>query len=215
MNRETRLCVFAILGLLGLTLFLSPTVGIQPLAQDVQPGAGALSDPILLTKPSAVHPEENPDAASAYLQIAGQALKPELSDVVWNTPSGFPGCIYANGAGLYDLVWWNAPITPPAGATLTNLRVFVRDNHLANSHAALGVVDQYGVIVTSWEGYSEGMGGTEYFDIPIPDHVVNYATYSYLLRWQPVHANFNEMICGFRLSYIPVVGSLYLPSVFR
>jgi hypothetical protein len=165
-------------------------------------------------EPAPVDPGEERAAASASLQVAGAALRPENSaDVEWAVPVlDNPGCIYAESGDPSG--YWNAPIYLPQGATLTKLQVYVYDaSDVANGEAALGLVDAYGNWSSGWGGFSSGSGGNTSFEISIPNHQVDYATYSYLLWWKPNVVGADMKICGFRLFYTPPTRLSYLPAI--
>jgi len=214
MNRIARLSVFAVLGLLALALVLSPATSQQLQAQDPQRGTDARGDRTRPQADPAVYPEEEPDTASAHLQIPGALMRPENSaNVEWAVFYDHPGCIYA-GAGSAD-TWWNGPIYPPQGATLTSLRVYLYDGSVADSQARFAVLGAYGDMAGNYPGSSYGIDGFGWFDIPIPNVVVDHAAYSYIVWWQPNQLGNTMMICGYRLYYTPAGGMVYIPTVPR
>jgi hypothetical protein len=213
MNRVVKLCLVAGAGLAVLALAVSLLPVSRPQAQEggAPPDGGRVSG-----EPAPAQPDAKLDAVSAHLQVAGSALRPENSaDVEWAVPElNIPGCIYAESGDPYG--YWNAPIYPPQGATLTKLGVYVYDaSETTNAEAYLGVVDAYGTVVAGWNAYSSGSGGNSYFEVAIPNHQVDYAAYSYLLWWRPGELGTNMKICGFRLYYTPAGATSYLPAIMK
>lgn len=211
MDRITKLCLAATAGLITLALVLGLLPASRPQAQEGGLPPDGRRGPV---EPVIASPEEQTDAASANLQVAGSALRPENSaDVEWAVPkTGNPGCIYAESGDANG--YWNAPIYPPQGATLTKLEVYVYDaSDTANTHGILGFVDAYGTVVGEWHVYSSGSGGNTVLEINIPNHQVDYAAYSYLLWWQPGVVGASMKVCGFRLYYTPPGGLSYLPVI--
>jgi hypothetical protein len=210
MKRIVKLSMVAGAGLIALALAASLLPMGRPRAQEggVTPDRGPAP-----AEPGPVYPEDAADAASATLQVAGAVLRPENSaDVEWAVPvAGTPGCIYAVSGDPDG--YWNAPIHPPQGATLTKMVAFVYDaSDAADGEAVIGVVDAYGNWVVGWGETSSGSSGSTYVEIPIPNHQVD-PDYSYLLWWQPGVLGADMKICGFRLYYTPAGGTNYLPSV--
>jgi len=213
MNRVAKLCLVAGAGLTVLALAASLLPVNRPQAQEgaAPPNGGRVSG-----ESAPAHPDAEMDAVSAYLQVAGSALRPENSaDVEWAVPAlNNPGCIYAESGDPSG--YWNAPIYPPQGATLTKLGVYVYDaSDTASGEAIFGIVDAYGNVIDGWVGYSAGNSGNTLFEIAIPSHQVDYANYSYLLWWRPTLVGPNMKICGFRLYYTPPGGTSYLPAVMK
>lgn len=213
MKRIAKLRLVASAGLIALVLAASLLLVSRPRAQegDAPPNGGRMSG-----EPAPAYPDAEVDGVSAYLQVAGAALRPENSaDVEWAVPAvNDAGCIYAESGDPYG--YWNAPIYPPQGATLTKLGVYVHDaSDTAAGEAVIGVVDAYGNVVQGWVGYSSGSTGNSFFEIAIPNHQVDYANYSYLLWWKPNLVGPNMKVCGFRLYYTPPGGTSYLPAVMK
>jgi hypothetical protein len=141
-------------------------------------------------------------------------LRPENSaDVEWAVPAiGNTGCIYAESGDPSG--YWNAPIYPPQGATLTKLEVYLYDaSEAVNAEVILGIVDAYGNWVYGWGGLSYGASGNTLVEINISNHQVDYGAYSYLLWWKPNVVGTGMKVCGFRLYYTPAGGVRYLPVV--
>lgn len=213
MNKIVRLSLVAGVGLIALALAASLWPASRPRAQegDAPPNRGPAS-----AEPAPVYLEDERDAVSASLQLAGAVLRPENSaDADWAVPvSGSVGCVYAE-SGDPD-AYWNAPIYPPQGATLTKMVVYAYDaSDTKNGQAIFGIVDAYGNWVVGWGESSSGSSGNTYFEIPIPDHQVDYGSYSYLLWWKPGLVGPDMKICGFHLYYTPPGGTNYLPSVMK
>ena len=213
MNRTAKVCLGAGAGLIALVLAASLLPVSRLRAQDGGEPSRRGRDSV---EPSPVHAEEETDADSAALQVAGAALRPENSaDVEWAVPKvGTAGCIYAESGDPKG--FWNAPIYPPQGATLTKLGVYVHDfSNTADAYGGIGVVDAYGNVLHEWYSFSSGSSGNTYFEIAIPDHQVDYAAYSYLLWWRPNLLGANMKLCGFRLYYTPPGWIVYLPETMN
>ena len=213
MNRIVKLAMVAGAGLLVLALAASLLPVSRPQAQE---GVPPQNDGRISGEPAPAQPDAEMDAVSAYLQVAGAALRPENSaDVESAVPTtGYAGCIYAESGDPNG--YWNAPTYPPQGATLTKLGVYVYDaSDTANSRFSLGVIDATGNVLYEWGGYSAGNSGNTLFEIGISNHQVDYANYSYLLWWRPTLVGPNMKICGFRLYYTPPGATSYLPSVMK
>lgn len=156
-------------------------------------------------------PEGHVDA-TAYLRVTGSALKPRDNDVVWQSDS-WGGCGYASSGDASTV--WNTPLYLPQGATVTMLRMYVDDTSADNCWGWFTVYDLYGEIVAEWGVQSSGTPGEAYFDVDIPDYVIDYGIHSYLLNWRPLDTGSDMQLCGFRVFYTPPPGSLFLPGVMR
>lgn len=213
MNRVVKLCLMTAVGLTVLALAASLLPANRPQAQEgaAPPNGGRVSG-----EPAPALPDAELEAVSAHLQVAGSALRPEYSAAVESAvpTSGYVGCVYAESGDAW--AWWNAPIYPPQGATLTKLQAYVQDwSDTANARVSIGVVDATGNALFEWSGYSSGNGGNAVVEITIPNHQVDYANYSYLLWWRPIQLGPDIKICGLRLYYTPPGGTAYLPSVMN
>jgi hypothetical protein len=211
-NRITKLCLVAAAGLMALALAASLGPVSRPQAQE---GGLPRDDRRGPMEPAPVYPQEQTDAVSAHLQVPGSALRPENSaDVEWTVPVANFGCIYAESGDPSG--YWNVPIYPPQGATLTKLQVYVYDlSDTTDASGGIGVVDAYGNVHGDWWGYSSGSSGNTFFEVAIPNHQVDYAAYSYLLWWRPGVVGTNMKICGFRLFYTPPVRTSFMPAVLN
>ena len=209
MNRMTRLALAVIGSLLVLALALSLAPASPLQAQDPQPG-----DRRAPAEPPAAEPPDSANAASAALQLPGAALRPEFSAAVETaTDNTNYGCAYVESGNAS--VFWNAPIYPPQGATLTSLRVNLYDASASNSTVYLAVLGANGDLVHSWFASSTGSGGWTYFVISIDGHVVDYNAYSYILWWKPNAVGDTMMLCGLRLYYTPPGGLNHMPAVMN
>lgn len=208
MNKIMKFCYLVCAGLIILILAVSVVPMNHSQAQDEDPqDTERISGDL-----PAVSLNESLDAVSSHLQIAGAALRPENSaDVEWAVPVlNTVGCIYAESGDPNG--YWNAPIYPPQGATLTKLQVYVYDaSSTASAFGGIGIVDAYGNIVYGYGSYSAGDGGYSFFEVGIPNHQVDYVSYSYLLWWQPREIGTNMKVCGFRLFFVP--STTFLPLI--
>lgn len=165
-------------------------------------------------EPPAVYPEDELDAASAYLQVPGSALRPENSpSAEWTVDAAYPGCIYVESGSVLDL--FNVPIYPPRGATLTKARVYVYDASAYDTLVMLDVFRPYGDEQYTWANHSSGSGGYSYFEISIPNHVVDYSLYSYAFGWLPSRFGTEIRLCSIRLYYLPAGGLTYMPAAMK
>jgi hypothetical protein len=172
------------------------------------PGPGSLAEP-------PAYPEDELDLVSAYLRVPGSALRPAYSSYAQSAldPNRL-GCAYAL-SGDPDWVWV-APIYPPQGATLTNLRFYVYDTSASeDQQVRLVVLDYYGDEAYTFNGYSSGSSGYGLVDIDLGGHVVDYTNYSYLLNWWPHEVGTAMKICGFNLYYTPAGAKAYMPAVLK
>jgi len=160
-------------------------------------------------------PEQDAPQGTSYLQVAGAAMRPESSDLVeWKVNPTYLGCIYASSGDPNQ--WWNAPVFPPQGATISMVRVYWFDGSSSyEGRVGFGVVDGTGYVVHSWLENSSGNSGNGYVDIPLPNHVVDYSNYSYIVWWRPNLLGDTMEICGFRLYYTTPGGVQYLPSILK
>ena len=218
MNRVPKVSIVVAGGMLVLAL----AAGLQPAgpsrAQDPAPGPGApdgRAGPLALPSIDPIYPEEEPDLASSHLQVSGAALVPGSSNYTERAVSEERyGCVYL--ASGNPTIWWSAPVYPPNAAILTELRAYVYDvDGTYDSYVYLAVLSAYGSLVDYWYGVSTGSTGYGTITINIPDHLVDYGAYSYLLMWLPVHGGPSMMNCGFRLSFVPPGGVKYLPAAMN
>ncbi len=212
MNRNRRfqlaVAIVAVLVTLSMLIWRSAAPAVQAQEGD------RLSDRFQSAEPPAVYPEEELDAASAYLQIPGSALRPENSpSAEWTVDANYPGCIYIESGNVLEM--FNVPIFPPRGATLTKVRVYVYDASAYDTLLMLDVFRPYGDEQYAWANHSSGSSGYSYFEINIPNHVVDYSLYSYALRWLPCRLGPEIRLCSMRLYYFPAGGLNYLPAVMK
>ena len=233
MNRSVKFGVFAVVALLALALVAAPSSGQPPQVQEPEPQVGVTSTgtgtaPAELPAPNVQGtglegstaqgratgaPEEEPDLVSAYLRIPGTTLKPRVSDVEWGT-SGDGGGLYATSGNVYT--WFNAAVYLPHGSTVTMVRVYVGDtNGSKNCQGYFTVYDLFGNIVREWGSNSAGINGDDWFDVAIPDELINYSLYSYVVNWQANELGNDMVLHGFRIFYTPPGGKAYMPSVLR
>lgn len=157
--------------------------------------------------------EEQEVDATVSLRVAGSVLKPRESDVEWEA-GGDGGCVYASSGNAYT--WWNAPIYLPRDATVTTMRIYVDDTSASNGTGVFTVYDLYGSIHDEWGVSSSGAGGNAYFQVTIPDHVINYDLYSYVVNWHSTVVGDTVQLCGFRIYYTPppFLGA-FLPATLK
>jgi len=153
---------------------------------------------------------EEPLATTRYLRVTGSVLRPRENDVDYAWGAG-GGCIYVKAGD--DFTVWNTPIYLPQGATVTQLRMFVNDASTSNCQGFFSVYDLWGDLVYEWSATSNTSSGLSYWDAAIPDHIIDYETYSYVVNWRPQDTGADMQLCGFRLSYTPPLGSTFVPSV--
>jgi hypothetical protein len=211
-NRTIKLASIVMGVLLALVLALSFAPGSGTRAEGEPPGGRAPSDRARSLARPPVYPEEEVSTAIAHLAVAGSVLRPEESSTVeWAVSQTRHGCIYAVSGDRW--VYWNGPIDLPQGATVTNLRVYVYDASAENGEMYFGVVDHWGYTAYAWSGLSSGASGDQYFDIAIPNEVIDYSSYAYLFWWRPRELGSNMMLCGLRIDYFPPGGLGYLPLI--
>jgi hypothetical protein len=212
MNRLTRI----VLGVGGVLLVLVLVLGGRPAAgmrAQVQPeGSLPSSAPggLALKSPAAAEPE--PAAAEAYLRISGSALKPRDSDAEWASGAD-GGCIYVSG-GNSEVVF-NAPLSLTQGSTVTMLRMYVNDTSVESCIGWFTAYDWSGHIAFEWAVQSNTAAGETWFDVDIPDQVIDYGAYSYVVNWRPQDVGPGMQLCGFRIYYNPPGGLKYMPAVMR
>jgi hypothetical protein len=231
MNRSIKLGVLAVIALLVLALAAVPSSGQPSQAQEkplpAAPAAGTGTAPADAAPPNtqgtavegsvprgaaAVH-EAEPDLVSAWLRIPGTTLKPRASDVEW-AAGGDGGGIYATSGNQYE--WFNAAVYLPQGSTVTMLRVYVGDTNAGKTcQGYFTVYGLYGGIHQEWGGNSAGISGDGWFDVSIPNEVIDYSSYSYVVNWQAAELGSDMVLYGFRLYYTPPGGKAYMPSVLR
>ena len=212
MNRKITLGGLPVVGLLVLAL-IAGAGGDRPLQaqeQAVVTGTGTAEG----TAPEGGETrakEKEPELVSAYLRIPGTALKPRASTVEW-ADGGQGGGIYATSGDTYQ--WFNAGVYLPQGSTVTMLRVYVNDTNASNNCSAyFTVYDLWADINQEWGSTSAGIDGENWFDIDIPDEVIDYGTYSYVVNWSPRELGDDMVLYGFRIYYTPPGGKAYMPSI--
>lgn len=231
MTKTVRFSTLAILGLL--VLALSPAAVRQPMAQepagDAPPplsAAGESSAAVIQPEPDWTS-SSNPGYAGPVgqpaepdyeiddtrsLRVNGSSLKPRDGDVVWAS-SGPGGCGFASSGNQSTV--WNTPVFLPQGSTVSALRMFVNDSSAADCWSWFTVYDLYGNVVDEWGVASDTTAGETSWQVPIPEHVIDYNLFSYALNWRPNDTGSDMQLCGFRLFYTPPAGTAFLPSVKR
>jgi hypothetical protein len=211
-----KLGVSVIAGLLVLGLVAGVGSGRPPQAQELpaMSGTGRGTAEGFTPDGGATRAQEGePELVSAWLRIPGTTFKPRQSDVDWG--------IGGNGGGIMATAgdtstWFNAPVYLPHGSTVTMVRVYVHDtNGTHNCWAYFTVYDLYGEIQDEWGLSSSGINGDSWFDISIPNTVIDYSTYSYVLNWQPNELGSDVALLGARIYYTPPGGKAYVPAVLR
>jgi hypothetical protein len=212
MIAKMRLSMFLrlILTLVAMLVLLGSTARAQVGSAEAPTGRGAGQGQAGVSASA----DAQPQAPSAYLQATGSALRAEnTADVEASVDNLRYGCLFASGGQAAS--FFSTPIFPPPGATLTMLRAYVHDTSAADSVVGVSVLDKYGYLFATWSGNSQGSSGDYTIEIAIPNHVVDYASYSYQVWWQPNQLGSNMMICGFRLYYLPLGGFVHLPAVMK
>jgi len=219
MNRIARVSIVVLAGLVAVVLALSLAPESRLRAQGALPGPEGRTSPrgegASDRQPPPALPDVEPDSASAYLAVPGSVLRPENSEAVeWAVSVGYPGCLYASSGDGSQ--WFNAPLSLPAGSTVTNARVYYYDATTAHGTFEIVALDLYGAQVTGWYAVSSGSGGFGWVDIPISNLVIDYAHYTYLLWWKPGGVLGDDMmVCSYQLFYNPPGGLNYMPSVLK
>lgn len=241
MKRSGWTALLALVGLLALALILNPVAsqrleaqgtlwGAEQNAHQARPVATVGSsgeeppnppelpwpystDPGYVPSQTQAPEEETEINANAYLRVPGSVLRPRTNNVDYTSGSG-GGCIYATSGDTGTV--WNTPLYLPQGSTVTWLRMFVNDTSDKDCIGWLTVYDLYGKIHQEWGVYSSGTPGEAFFSVDIPDLVIDYVNYSYVLNWRPRDTGNDMQLCGFRIFYTPPPGyHQLLPSIMR
>lgn len=152
--------------------------------------------------PALAAPDPEPQGGTLVsLRVPGSALRPRESNVSY-TVNGSGGCSYVTAGSTFTV--WNYALTElPQGARVDTLRMYYSDTSASNTTAWFTVYDLYGAIVDEWSVSSSTSAGNSFNDSAAIDHVINYATYSYLLNWRPNVSGSTIQLCGFRVFYAP------------
>ena len=205
--------ILLVIFLVAVTLAVAQNISNQGVRGNRNPGTtGGRADPQAVRQSPPKVEKLQSTNATTILQMAGSALRPESSIAVeWLVDGEYPGCIFVDGGS--EFAYWNAPIYPPQGATLTKMRVYYYDESTNEMTVNLGVVDSYGDDLMAWTANSSGSTGWGYVDMIISNHVVDYSQYSYLIWWIPNAAGNHMELCGLQLYYTPPISVQFLPAI--
>ncbi len=145
-----------------------------------------------------------------YEYVAGATFTPRTSVVEWRYPGG--GCIYAASNPLQIL---NVPLSLPQGSRIDYLRIFFYDTSADQSNAWITIYDGAGGFTDLTHVASTGTAGYGTALSPFVGHIVDNASHSYVLNWQPNVAGSSMQLCGLRVAYRLPFDGTFLPIVTK
>ncbi len=151
-------------------------------------------------RPDEMNPEvidSDPQWSTFYYDFsAGSTTRPRSSSTNWAYPGS--GCVYASKGGeLFTL-----PLNLPDGVRIDYLRFYFYDSSTtSNSNAWITIYDGSGGITDLIGVLSAGSAGYGYVVSDFVDHVVDNATYAYVLQYAPGTVGSSVRLCGFRVAY--------------
>ena len=221
-----RLLFISVGSLIAFTVvFASFFVATQVLAQDGVEGGQSSSDlppPVdqaFLDSPDPSEPQFDPGSENYTMsnlsvwQVSGSTFRP-VSPSVDSEVYDNGGCIYASWGDR--LVRFNTSLDLPQGATIKKLRMYYNDKSALDSSVWLSIYNPNGKEIQSWFLYSDGSGGEGYRDTGMLNHVVDYSSYSYVLRWTPTVIGETMQLCSVHVYYEPPpFGLAFLPTILK
>ena len=151
-------------------------------------------------RPDEMSPEvidSEPQWSTFYYDFsAGSTTRPRSSSTNWAYPGS--GCVYASkGTELFTL-----PLNLPDGVRIDYLRFYFYDTSItANSNAWITIYDGSGGITDLILVSSTGFAGYGYIVSNFVDHVVDNATYAYVLQYDQGTVGSSLRLCGLRVAY--------------
>ena len=147
-----------------------------------------------------------------YLNVSGTLFRPRSSISTWNHLSN---CLVvtSNAQKVF-----NVPIQLPQGARVDYLSftyVDTSEEFGFNSNAFLAIYDGHGGItdlaaLISEDTYTNGITTS-----PFIGHIVDNATYSYVLSYKAVEAGASLRLCGMKLTYRVPAENVFLPLLAK
>lgn len=147
-----------------------------------------------------------------YLNVSGTLFLPRSSLSTWNHLSN---CLVVTSNALKV---FNVPIQLPQGARVDYLSFTYVDNSEEfgfNSQAFLAIYDGHGGITDVAALISEDTNTNSITVSPFIGHIVDNATYSYVLSYKAVEAGESLRLCGMKVVYRVPAENVFLPLLSK
>lgn len=145
-----------------------------------------------------------------YLSFNGTVFRPRSSQATWNQ---LQNCLVVTA---HAEKVFNVPLQLPQGARIETLSFSFVDNSSEfsyNSQAFIAIYDGHGGITDLAALISDDTVGT--ITSPFIGHIVDNATYSYVLSYKAVQTGESLRLCGMRVAYRVPAENVFLPLLQR